>query len=400
MKGETCPTFEQKSRSRLSRLSRSVMAMHPPPRLVYWELTKRCNLRCAHCRAVPEAQADPAELTTPEGFRLIDELAGIGRPLLVLTGGEPLLRDDLFVLADYARRRGLPSALATNGTLVTRVIARRIVSAGFTRVSISLDGPDTETHDAFRRVAGAFDAAVDGFIHLKELGMSLQVNTTVTNHNRDRLEEIYELVRKLGAAAWHLFLLVPVGCGLEIGPSLQLTPRDYEAVLWWIDELVERETMEVRATCAPHIQRVRLQRRALAEGEHVRSLKFEVRSVEPETPGTSNCELRTAQPAAALRRGCLAGSGIGFVSHRGEVFPCGYLPFKAGDLRRQSFAEVWADSPVFADLRDPERLMGKCGRCEYRIVCGGCRARAFGQTGHYLGEEPACLYLPQPTLTG
>jgi radical SAM protein with 4Fe4S-binding SPASM domain len=357
-------------------------AMHPPPRLVYWELTKRCNLRCAHCRAVPEAEADPHELSTPEGFRLIDELALIGRPLLVLTGGEPLLRDDLLVLANYARRRGLPSALATNGTLMTRAIARRIVSAGFTRVSISLDGPDAETHDGFRRVAGAFDAAVDGFIHLKELGMALQVNTTVTSHNRGRLEEIYELVRKLGAEAWHLFLLVPVGCGLEIGPSLQLTARDYEAVLWWIDELADREAMEIRATCAPHAQRIRLQRQAMFP------------SPSPLPSG------ERAGVRGETRRGCLAGSGICFVSHRGEVFPCGYLPFNAGDLRRQSFADVWADSPVFADLRDPERLMGKCGRCEYRIVCGGCRARAFGQTGHYLGEEPACLYLPQPVGPG
>ncbi|HZS94852.1 MAG TPA: radical SAM protein [Chloroflexota bacterium] len=368
-------------------------AMHPPPRLVYWEITKRCNLRCAHCRAVPGAETDPSELITADGFRLFDELALIGRPLLVLTGGEPLLRDDLLVLANYARRRGLPSALATNGTLMTRPIARRIVSAGFTRVSISLDGPDAETHDGFRRVAGAFDAAVDGFIHLKELGMALQVNTTVTYHNRDRLEEIYELVRKLGAEAWHLFLLVPVGCGLEIGPSLQLTARDYEAVLWWIDELADREAMEIRATCAPHIRRVSLQRQALA-ARHSSLVKRDASEPEARDP------LHEARVTSQTRRGCLAGSGICFVSHRGEVFACGYLPFKAGDLRRQSFADVWADSPVFADLRDPERLMGKCGRCEYRIVCGGCRARAFGQTGHYLGEEPACLYLPQPVGPG
>ncbi|HXF93031.1 MAG TPA: radical SAM protein [Nitrospiraceae bacterium] len=369
------------------------MMRPPPPCLVYWELTKRCNLRCAHCRAVPEADTDPRELSTPEGFRLIDELALIGRPLLVFTGGEPLLRDDLFVLAGYARRRSVPSALATNGTLVSRAMAKRIVTAGFRRVSISLDGPNAETHDAFRRVAGAFDAAVDGFIYLKELGMSLQVNTTVTYHNRDQLETIYELVRKLGADAWHLFLLVPVGCGLEIDSSLQLTPHDYEAVLWWIDEVAERETMEIRATCAPHIQRVRLQRQALA-GRHASIAKRE--ASETEAQETRHGARVTSQ----TRRGCLAGSRICFVSHRGEVFPCGYLLVQAGDLRRQTFAQVWADSPVFADLRDPERLMGKCGRCEYRIVCGGCRARAFGRTGHYLGEEPACLYLPQPTLTG
>jgi radical SAM protein with 4Fe4S-binding SPASM domain len=203
------------------------------------------------------------------------------------------------------------------------------------------------------------------------LGMPLQVNTTVTIHNRHQLEATYELVRKLGASAWHLFLLVPVGCGLEIAGTAQLTPRDYEQVLYWIDEIAQREAergaMDVRAICAPHAQRIRLQRRE-AQGQS---------SVVPDS-----------------RQGCLAGISMCFISYRGEVFPCGYLPVAAGDIRRQPFGAIWASAPIFAQLRDPNLLGGKCGGCEYRVVCGGCRARAFGETGHYLDEEPFCNYLP------
>lgn len=376
--------------------------MFAPPRLVYWEVTKRCNLRCAHCRAVPQGEASPDELSLAEGISLIDAIAEVGRPILVLTGGEPLLRPDLFDLATYGSWRGLRMALATNGTLVTREVAPRIVGGGFKRVSISLDGPDAETHDSFRQVPGAFDNAVDGFIHLKELGMSMQVNTTVTVHNQERLEEIYELVRKLGADAWHLFLLVPVGCGLQIAPSTQLTPRDYEAVLYWIDDLAQgeaqRDGMEVRATCAPHAQRIRLQRLAIAGAEAEAKVKVE------DNEHSENQFLTQPQPKPQpdfqTRRGCLAGTGICFISHIGEVFPCGYLPIQAGNIRRQAFAEIWETAPIFADVRDPDRLMGKCGACEYRVVCGGCRARAFGQTGHYLHEEPFCNHLPKRGADG
>ena len=365
--------------------------MQSPPRLVYWEITKRCNLRCAHCRAVPQTAASPDELSLAEGLRLLDGIRECGTPLVVLTGGEPLLRRDLFDLARHGSERGLPMALATNGTLATSEIAKQIAKAGFMRVAISLDGPDAETHDAFRRVSGAFDRSVDGFIRLKELGVSMQVNTTVTAHNRERLDDIHELVRKLGADAWHLFLLVPVGCGLEIAQSAQLTARDYEEVLYWIDDLAQGETMEVRATCAPHAQRVRLERAALAP------------SPSPLPPGEREKELLPRIPGTGgmgTRRGCLAGTGICFISHLGEVFPCGYLPVQAGNLRHQTFSAIWESAPIFAELRDPNRLEGKCGACEYRTICGGCRARAFGQTGRYLGEEPFCNYLPKPTVLG
>jgi radical SAM protein with 4Fe4S-binding SPASM domain len=238
---------------------------------------------------------------------------------------------------------------------------------------------------------------VDGFIRLHELGMSMQVNTTVTVYNRDQLGEMYELVRKLGADAWHLFLLVPVGCGLEIESNAQLTPREYEEVLYWIDDVAREETMEVRATCAPHAQRVRLQRDAVAgeqaevevkgEGENRR---FRQLFTQPQPQ---------PEPASQVRRGCLAGTGICFISHDGKVFPCGYLPMQAGDVRQQSFSLIWSSSPLFEDLRNPDRLMGKCGVCEYRVVCGGCRARAFGRTGRLLDEEPFCNYLPATQMT-
>jgi radical SAM protein with 4Fe4S-binding SPASM domain len=359
---------------------------------------------------VPQSCASEDELSLAEGFCLIDAIAEVGDPILVLTGGEPLLRRDVFDLATYGIWKGLRMALATNGTLVTRDVAKQVVEAGFRRVSISLDGPDSETHDSFRRVPGAFDRTVDGFIHLKELGMSLQVNTTVTAHNRERLDEMYDLVRKLGADAWHLFLLVPVGCGLELSPDVQLTPRDYEEVLFWIDALAQGEAMEVRATCAPHAQRIRLQRQALAQASEVGGSRLEVggSDLKPRTadlspptvrPQASNLQPQTSSPSAQTRRGCLAGTGICFISHRGEVFPCGYLPIKAGDVRRLEFGTIWETAPIFADLRDPDRLMGKCGACDYKVVCGGCRARAFGQTGHHLNEEPFCNYLP-PGFSG
>jgi radical SAM protein with 4Fe4S-binding SPASM domain len=363
--------------------------MYPAPRLVYWEVTKRCNLRCAHCRAVPEECASFSELSLADGFRLIDSIAEVGHPILILTGGEPLLRRDIFDLAAYGHWRGLPMALATNGTLVTRDMARRILAAGCRRVSISLDGPEAETHDQFRRVSGAFDQAVDGFIHLKELGMSMQVNTTVTVHNQDRLEEMLELVRKLGADAWHVFLLVPVGCGLEIASQAQLTPRGYEEILFWMDELAQREIMEVRATCAPHIQRIRLQRQAIPGAE-----VQDVRRSMLEAPGGADLEQRTSNLEPRISHRCLAGTGICFVSHHGDVFPCGYLPIPAGNVRERPFGSIWDTGAIFADLRNPDRLGGKCGTCEYRVICGGCRARAFGQTGHYLHEEPFCNYLP------
>lgn len=349
-------------------------AVIPPLRLIFWELTSGCNLRCVHCRATAQPERAPNELTTPEAFRIVDELAGLGRPIVILTGGEPLYRPDVLDIASRASRAGLHVALATNGTLVDDSLAKNIREAGVERVSISIDGGRRQTHDSFRGIPGAFDKALAGFRRLKKLGISMQLNTTVSKHNVDELEDIFALAREEGADALHLFMLVPVGCGLEIADAQMLPAERYEEVLNWLYEKARDYAgkLEFKATCAPHYYRI-VRQRAKQDGR---------------LPATSGHGM------SAMTKGCLAGSGVMFLSHEGKVQPCGYLPVEAGNVRRQPLGEIWAKSPVFAKLRDPELLTGKCGRCEYKKVCAGCRARAFAATGDYLAEEPYCVYEP------
>ena len=356
------------------------------PRRIYWEVTRGCNLRCLHCRATPTELASPEDLSTDQCKAIMNQIAVVGHPVLVLTGGEPLFRTDIYELGSYGRSRGFRMGLATNGTLVTPGVARRIVEAGFQKVGISLDGADAATHDRFRQMPGAFEAAFAGFRALKAAGMSLQVNTSITTHNVHQLEEMLKMVQDLGAAAWHLFLLVPVGCGIQIAESMQVEAEEYERVLNWLYEKSRQVAMDLRAVCAPHYFRVRVQRQLLERQSGERH---------PGATGPAASETWTQSPSAlTIRRGCLAGSSMCFISHKGEVFPCGYLPVMAGDLREETFAEIWEDSPVFLNLRDPDRLEGRCGRCEFRTLCVGCRARAYGMTGDYLAEEPFCLYQP------
>ncbi|MBI4354859.1 MAG: radical SAM protein [Candidatus Omnitrophica bacterium] len=343
-------------------------------RLVFWETTAGCNLECSHCRRLDVSrQLMRDDLTTTEAQRMIAAIARAalrarrGRPILVFSGGEPLLRPDLFELAEHAESQGLPTALATNGTLIDETVAPRIMQAGFERVAISLDGPDAATHDAFRQQDGAFAAAVAGFQRLAALGMSMQINCTVTKHNAHRLDELYALARRLAADALHFFMFVPVGCGLEITEEQRLVAEEYERVLTWIAQQAAKQELIVRATCAPQYFRLLAQRRQRPSA----SSKF-----------------------ASMTRGCLAGTHICFISHKGEVMPCGYLPLLAGNIREETFEEVWQRSHLFHELREPDLLGGKCGACEYRRICGGCRARAFAGTGDYLSEEPCCAYVP------
>ena len=346
-------------------------------RLVFWESTVGCNLECRHCRRLEAAQAlSKRDLKTAQVKQhLIDGLLEVGRPILVCSGGEPLMRPDLFELAEYAVDRGLPIALATNGTLIDEAMADRIVAAGFERVAISLDGAEAATHDAFRQQPGAFDGAARGLRLLGERGMSLQVNTTVTLHNLRQLHAVYERVIALGAAAWHVFMFVPVGCGLTIPEGKQLVAEQYEVVLRWLAERAMEQRIFVRATCAPQYYRILVQSRALRQFQ--RGSKF-----------------------ATMTRGCLAGTGICFISHTGEVFPCGYLPVSSGNITQMSFAELWRSSAVFEALRDPERLTGKCGACEFKQVCRGCRASAYAADGNLLAEEPCCAHTPRAVPVG
>jgi radical SAM protein with 4Fe4S-binding SPASM domain len=400
------------------------------PRLVFWELTKGCNLRCIHCRASATELSSPTDLPTQAAKDIIDQIAEVSHPILVLSGGEPLFRKDIFELARYGTEKGLRVALATNGTLVTKAVALKIVDSGVQRVAISLDGADAATHDSFRGIPGAFDAAITGFRNLKELGMSVQINTTIARHNAHQLPNVLELARSIGADALHTFLLVPVGCGVDIASEQMVPPKEYEKMLNWFYDRSLEGGIELKATCAPHYFRVVRQRRAAehrsaaaAEAAHTIQpaqsapangpiglpipRSTEIGPTEMTMPGSTGIELKphgigkaVGHPGShpsdmnAMTKGCLAGTAVCFISHQGEVFPCGYLPALAGDLKKQPFAEIWENSVVFNQLRDIDNLKGKCGCCEFRNVCMGCRARAFAATGDYLDEEPFCVYQP------
>jgi len=343
-------------------------------RLLFWETTAGCNLECVHCRRLDVSkQLMKNDLTTAESLDFVTRLAEFAKPILVLSGGEPLFRPDIFDIAAHARDRGLAVALATNGTLISEPVAQKIVAAGIRRVAISIDGADATTHDAFRRQPGSLAAALNGFRHLKRLGMSMQINCTVTKHNVHQIETLYAMARDLGADALHLFMLVPVGCGVQIAESSMLPAAEYERVLNWMYDKSKLGELHLKATCAPHYFRIYHQRRT--------------ENREPRTENRPGME--------AMTKGCLAGSAICFVSHTGEVFPCGYLPVSAGNVRRQSMADIWNNSAVFARLRDDSQLEGKCGCCEFKKVCMGCRARAFyEEDGNYMAEEPYCIYTP------
>jgi radical SAM protein with 4Fe4S-binding SPASM domain len=389
------------------------------PRLIFWEVTKGCNLRCVHCRATATELSSPLDLPTTNALNVIKQVSQYSQPILVLSGGEPLYRKDIFDLARYATECGLRVALATNGTLVTKEIARKIVDAGVRRVSISLDGANAATHDAFRGIPGAFDAALNGIRNLKEVGMSVQINMSIARHNAQELPAVLDLAKSIGADALHTFLLVPVGCGVDIAESQMVPADEYERILNWFYDRAQEGGIELKATCAPHYFRVARQRRAAerraatgtSAGSHQPSMEAvhgsAIGPTEMTMPGSTGISLHPAKGSApsghsghpggmnAMTKGCLAGSGVCFISNLGEVYPCGYLPVKAGDLRTQSFADIWENAEVFLQLRDTGNLKGKCGYCEFRNICMGCRARAFAATGDYMEEEPVCIYQPK-----
>jgi len=341
------------------------------PRLIAFEVTRTCNLDCIHCRAAASKGPYEEELSTEEVFRILEEIREVAQPIIILTGGEPLLRKDIFDIAKKCIELDLKPVLATNGTLIDEKIAERIKEAGIARVSISLDGATAETHNDFRKMPGAFEGAIRGIEALKKVGVPFQINTTITGINAKELPAIHNFAIKLEAVAHHIFVLVPVGRGKEISKE-SLTPEEYEKVLNWFYEQRGKSKLQLKATCAPTYYRI-LRERAKEEGKKV---TFETFGLD------------------AVTRGCLAGTGFCFISHRGIVQPCGYLEISCGNLREQSFKDVWENSEVFNNLRDFTKYKGKCGKCEYIRICGGCRARAYEATGDYLEEEPLCLYEP------
>lgn len=364
------------------------MTMHPPHtekktpshghdpgstlRLVAWETTRNCNLSCVHCRASATNGPYAGELDTHQALTLLDQIAEVGQPIIILTGGEPLLREDIFDIASHGDSLGLRMVMAPNGTLITREIADRMAASGIRRISASIDGANKEFHDRFRGVEGAFDAAIQGIEYVKAAGIEFQINTTITKTNLDQIPEILELAEQLGAVAHHIFLLVPTGRGKYIVDQA-IDADAYERTLNWFYDQRDKTPLQLKATCAPHYYRI-LRQRAKAEGK---TISFQTHGLD------------------AVTRGCLAGTGFCFISHTGVVQPCGYTDVRCGDITRTSFSDVWNHSPVFAKLRNFKQLEGKCGRCEFRAVCGGCRARAFEATGNYMAEEPLCAYQPE-----
>jgi heme b synthase len=340
-------------------------------RLVAWEMTRACNLACVHCRAGACPDADPDELSFEEGRSLIDGIAKVAKPILIMTGGEPLLRADFFDLARYAADCGLRPVLATNGVLVTDEAAGKIKKIGIARVSVSLDGATSEEHDSFRKVPGAFDASLRGVANLRGAGVSVQINTTLTSRNRHRLAQIMELAEKIGADAFHVFLLVPTGRAKDMAGE-EMDRDEYEETLTGFYRLARKSRLETKATCAPQYYRI-LRQQAKLEGVEVTESAFGLN---------------------ARTRGCLGGISFVFVSHKGDLQPCGYFDMQAGSVREAGFGDIWKNAPLFKDLRNFSLLEGKCRKCDYLRFCGGCRARSFELTGRYTAEEPYCAYQP------
>jgi radical SAM protein with 4Fe4S-binding SPASM domain len=357
-------------------------------RLLFWETTIRCNLACAHCRRVESDETAHKDLSTAQAKDMLAQLAQLGReqpfmPVLVFSGGEPLCRDDLFDLIETANSHGITCALATNGTLIDSGIAHRIAEAGIVRVAVSLDGATAEVHNRLRQLEGSFERALEGVAHLRKQEVPFQINVTVTKHNAQQIEDVHELARTQGAVALHVFMLVPVGCGQVLAETDMLGPNEYEDMMTKIADLDARDQLQVKVTCGPHYERV-IREKGL--------YKTWSQSAHPggDVPGRRG--------HGGPSRGCLAGLGVLFVGHQGDVFPCGYLPVKCGNILEQSLSSIWHNNEDLARIRDSGSLEGKCGACGYKHVCGGCRGRAYGVTGNYMAAEPFCTYVPPSTV--
>ncbi|MFC2066070.1 radical SAM protein [Chloroflexota bacterium] len=348
----------------------------PRLHLVAWEITQSCNLFCAHCRGATAPASYSGELTTNECFRLIDQILEVGRPIIILTGGEPLVRPDVLQIAEYAVSKGLRVVMGTNGTLITEEMACKLREVPVSRLGISLDFPIARLQDEFRGQTGAFDAAMDGIANARKAGIEIQINSTITMLNVDYLEDLVALALKIGAVAFHPFMLVPTGRGKGL-ESVELPPEKYEETLHWIyDKQIELgDRMFFKPTDVPHYIRVMKQRQQKDQ--------------------RNDSKLAHVHNAAnTITRGCLAGTGFCFISSQGKVKGCGYLDVEAGNIREESFNQIWANSPLFSKLRDLSNLKGKCGVCEYKKICGGCRARAYEATGDCLEAEPYCIHQP------
>ena len=349
------------------------MDFNQAPLLVIWEVTQACDLACVHCRASAMPGRHPGELTTQEGYRLLDQIRGFGDPLMVFTGGDPLKRPDIFDLIRHSVSLGLRTNVTPSATpLLTAGAIGGFKKAGIARMAISLDGPDAATHDSFRGIPGTFDRAMFALRHARDIGLDTQLQTTVTRRNMNKLAQVAERVAEVRGRMWSLFFLVVTGRALE---NDDLTADEYEKVFEFLYEISKVAPFDVKTTEAMHYRRYIAQRQ---KAEHGRPT---------ESAGARGMVYRTA--------GVSDGKGFVFISHTGEIFPSGFLPVSAGNVLRDSLVNVYRDSSLFRILRDMDAREGKCGACEYQKICGGSRSRAYALTGNYLAEDPRCVHQPQ-----
>jgi radical SAM protein len=349
------------------------------PFTIAWEVTRACAYACVHCRADAQHQRHPDELSTGEAFQLIDRLSEFGQPILIFTGGDPMMRRDLFELIAYATQKGLRCSLTPTATaLPTQDRLQKAMAAGIRRIALSLDAPHPEIHDDFRKVPGSWGRTMDILQHALEVGLSVQVNTTVATHNADILPEMVPFIEQVGAVQWSLFFLVPTG---RAQAEKMISPGEHERIFNWLYDLSQSAPFDIKGTAAPMYRRVAIQRKKAGSqaGEEV---TFQ------------GAGFQYADGLNRPTKGVNDGNGFLFISHTGDIEPSGFLPISAGNVRREDIVDVYRNHPLFVDLRDPEKLKGRCGICEYRDVCGGQRGRAFGVTGDYLATDPACAYIP------
>ena len=342
------------------------------PFLVIWETTQACDLACLHCRASAQSCRNPLELGTAEARRLLDDVRAMGDPLMVFTGGDPLKRPDLMDLLAYSSGLSLRTTVTPSATgLLDAAAIDGFLRAGVARMAISLDGPDRQSHDGFRRVDGSFDRTLFALDYARRIGLPTQINSTVTRHSFSRLDELARIVGDSGARLWSVFFLVVTG---RAAAEDDLTAEEYEQVFDFLYRTARTASFDIKTTEAQHYRRFTAQQR--------------------KATGTA---LPAGAPPDIIQRqaGINDGKGFVFISHTGEIFPSGFLPLSAGNVRRNSLAEVYRTSPLFRTLRDSSQLGGKCGQCEYRNLCGGSRSRAYALTGDYLASDPRCVYQPK-----
>ena len=347
------------------------------PFIAIWEVTQACDLACVHCRASAQPLRHPEELSTAEGKQLIDQMAAWKVPVFVLTGGDPIKRPDLFELISYARKVGVRVSLTPSATpLLTREVIIRLKEAGLARLAVSMDGASAATHDAFRGLSGSFSRTLDAVRWANEVGLPVQINTTFSRRNIGEIDEIVALMEQLRITLWSVFFLVPTGRGKL---NDLLSAGEFEAVFAKLGQLSKSATFDIKTTEAQHYRRYMLQQKVAGK-----------------RAGTFHVETRVStDEIGRAPRGLNDGKGFVFISHKGEVFPSGFLPMSAGSIREQSLESIYRESPLFRDLRDTSKLEGKCGACEFKQICGGSRSRAYALTGNPLAEEPCCAYIPK-----